>query len=503
MRPPEPLRWTAAAAKRLEDAAARKTGAYLLEGVKAVEDALERPGVRVREVWLAEDLPRETADALGRGRDAPRGPARPRLCPRRRARQRHRRAPGRARLGRRRRVVRRRRSCRGRRARSSSSTASRTRATWGRCSASPRRSAPPAVLVAEGSADPLGPKALRASAGTAVVVPFARGPARPPRRRAARRRGCRSGSWTPAGATCSPSGPRPRASPWPSGARGAGPPTRSAAASDARLSIPLSPGRRVAERGRRRRRRALVPACVRLPARRRRRAGRLRRAARGRDDRRGRSDDEPDAGGAAPRASRPGRGDDARPTARRGSRASWCARTRAAAACCSTTAPRTAGAPSAAACTSRARTTTKTPVAVGDRVRVRRDGEEARARSRRCSPRTNVLARPDPHHPHRQLILAANVDQVVSRRRSPSRRSRRASSTACSPWPSGRASTRCSSSRRSTSSPPSRSSRSTAAWGTGSRDERVPRGRRRGRSGALLGRSRSSRGTAASARRRS
>ena len=56
--------------------------------------------------------------------------------------------------------------------------------------------------------------------------------------------------------------------------------------------------------------------------------------------------------------------------------------------------------------------TTKTPVAVGDRVLVRRDGE-GRGALEEVLPRTNVLARPDPHHERRQLILAANVDQVV------------------------------------------------------------------------------------------
>jgi len=175
MRPLEPLRWTAAAAKRLEDAAARKTGAFLLEGFKAVEDALERPGVRVREVWLAEDLPRETADTIGRAamrRDVRLGHASARDL-----------------------------------VRVSDTVAPQGVLAWaddvawsvddlvsgakgplllldgvqdpGNVGAVIRVAAAfgaSGLLVGEGTADPLGPKALRASAGTAVFVPFARGP---------------------------------------------------------------------------------------------------------------------------------------------------------------------------------------------------------------------------------------------------------------------------------------------------------------------------------------
>ena len=53
-----------------------------------------------------------------------------------------------------------------------------------------------------------------------------------------------------------------------------------------------------------------------------------------------------------------------------------------------------------------------TPVAVGDRVHVRRTGGD-RGSIVSVLPRTSVLSRPDPHHEKRQRLLAANVDQVV------------------------------------------------------------------------------------------
>ena len=173
-RPLEPLRWTAAAAKRLEDAAARKTGAFLLEGRKAVEDALDRPGLRVREVWIAEDLPREVADEIGRA------------ATRREVRLGHASARDLVRV--------------------SDTVAPQGVLAWaddvawtvddlvtgargplvlldgvqdpGNVGAILRVAAAfgaSGVLIGEGTADPLGPKALRASAGTAILVPFARG----------------------------------------------------------------------------------------------------------------------------------------------------------------------------------------------------------------------------------------------------------------------------------------------------------------------------------------
>jgi ribosome biogenesis GTPase len=54
-----------------------------------------------------------------------------------------------------------------------------------------------------------------------------------------------------------------------------------------------------------------------------------------------------------------------------------------------------------------------TPVAVGDRVHVRRTGGD-RGSVVDVLARTSVLSRPDPHHERRQHLLAANVDQVVA-----------------------------------------------------------------------------------------
>jgi ribosome biogenesis GTPase len=54
---------------------------------------------------------------------------------------------------------------------------------------------------------------------------------------------------------------------------------------------------------------------------------------------------------------------------------------------------------------------TRTAVAVGDRVHVEVDGESGRIRD--VMPRRGVITRPDPHDPRRQRILATNVDRVV------------------------------------------------------------------------------------------
>lgn len=49
-------RLSAARRKALSDVSRRKAPGYLLEGRKAISDALGNPAVRVREVWLTEDL---------------------------------------------------------------------------------------------------------------------------------------------------------------------------------------------------------------------------------------------------------------------------------------------------------------------------------------------------------------------------------------------------------------------------------------------------------------
>jgi ribosome biogenesis GTPase len=56
--------------------------------------------------------------------------------------------------------------------------------------------------------------------------------------------------------------------------------------------------------------------------------------------------------------------------------------------------------------------TTTTTVAVGDRVLARPEGVD-RGALEEILPRTSLLSRPDPHHPRRQHVIAANVDQVV------------------------------------------------------------------------------------------
>lgn len=59
----------------------------------------------------------------------------------------------------------------------------------------------------------------------------------------------------------------------------------------------------------------------------------------------------------------------------------------------------------------RDRTEQKTPVAVGDRVGVRRDARGAQVAEVR--PRTSVLSRPAAHRERVEHVLAANVDQVL------------------------------------------------------------------------------------------
>jgi tRNA G18 (ribose-2'-O)-methylase SpoU len=56
--------WTAAARARLVAAAEKREGGFVLEGKKLVADALARSTVRVRELWLAEDLEQATVESL-------------------------------------------------------------------------------------------------------------------------------------------------------------------------------------------------------------------------------------------------------------------------------------------------------------------------------------------------------------------------------------------------------------------------------------------------------
>ena len=53
----------------------------------------------------------------------------------------------------------------------------------------------------------------------------------------------------------------------------------------------------------------------------------------------------------------------------------------------------------------------KSLLAVGDRVSVDQEGEHWRVRG--VMPRHSVLARPDPHDPTRQRLIAANIDVVI------------------------------------------------------------------------------------------
>ena len=170
---PLPLRWTAACRARLRDAAETREGGFVLEGRKLVLDALARPDLVALEVWLADDLPYEVADELdaaarARGVRIGRAPARdlertsdvvaPQGVLALAA------DPGRP-----------------------AAEVARARGAVvfldgvqdpGNVGAVLRSAAAFAfggALVATGSADPVGAKALRASAGASLAVPFARG----------------------------------------------------------------------------------------------------------------------------------------------------------------------------------------------------------------------------------------------------------------------------------------------------------------------------------------
>ena len=153
-------------------AAEGREGRYLLEGVKAVADALAREGSPVHEVWVADDLPDERAAPLVAAAAA-RGVAFGRL-----AREDVERESGTT-------------TPQGALAIVSDLATTPTAALAGRglavlldrvqdpgnVGAVFRVAAAfsaAGVLVGEGSADPLRQKALRASAGTALLVPFAK-----------------------------------------------------------------------------------------------------------------------------------------------------------------------------------------------------------------------------------------------------------------------------------------------------------------------------------------
>lgn len=171
--PPPPLRFSAATRARLEDAADRRAGVFVLEGRKAVRDALGRADLVAHEVWLADDVPQDVADDL-RAAAAEAG-VRVGVAP---ARDLSRASDVVTPQG----VV-------AVLADPATSPAEVLRAAGPvvlldgvqdpgnvgallRCAAALRFAG---ALVGAGSADPVGRKALRASAGAALAMPFARG----------------------------------------------------------------------------------------------------------------------------------------------------------------------------------------------------------------------------------------------------------------------------------------------------------------------------------------
>lgn len=166
----------AAGRTRLENAANREGSAFLIEGRKQVADVIASGQVPLREVWLADDLPAEVADKLiaaAEMRGIPVGVATSKDLDKA--------ADTVTPQG----VL----AVADDPARSPASLVRETRRPLilldgvqdpGNVGAILRVAAAFAaggILIAEGSADPLGAKALRASAAAALILPFARGSA--------------------------------------------------------------------------------------------------------------------------------------------------------------------------------------------------------------------------------------------------------------------------------------------------------------------------------------
>jgi TrmH family RNA methyltransferase len=240
-RPSAPApRWTRAAGTRLSRAAEGRDGAFLVEGWKRVADALARDDVPVLEAWVADDAAPAEADDLARGAARRRVPFG--VAPRRELD----------------------RACgtttpQGAAAlvpdvaRPAAEVVAAARGTLvlldrvqdpGNVGAVFRAAAAlgaGGVLVGEGTSDPLRAKALRASAGTALALPFARGPL--PALLAALS-GASVPVWLldPEGADLWTLSSRPPRVALALGSEGAGPSQALAAAASARLSIPMAAG---------------------------------------------------------------------------------------------------------------------------------------------------------------------------------------------------------------------------------------------------------------------
>ncbi len=166
----------AAGRDRLEAASKRDGSAFLVEGRKHVADVLARGFVPVREVWLAEDLPPDVVEpilAAAESRRIPVGVASARdldkfadaVTPQGVLAVADDPSYGLPNL------------VRGARGPLLLLDAVQDPGNVGAILRVAAAFGAAGVLVAEGSADPLGAKALRASAGTALTIPFARGSA--------------------------------------------------------------------------------------------------------------------------------------------------------------------------------------------------------------------------------------------------------------------------------------------------------------------------------------